>query len=82
MTSVLLAEDDVSISDPLARALRREGYEVEVKSEGTAVLQRVLSGGVDLVVLDLGRLIANGPPKEVLGDARVMASYLGEAADA
>jgi DNA-binding response OmpR family regulator len=54
MTSVLLAEDDVSISDPLARALRREGYDVEVKSEGTAVLQRVLSGGVDLVVLDLG----------------------------
>ena len=50
----MLAEDDVSISDPLARALRREGYEVEVKSEGTAVLQRVLSGGVDLVVLDLG----------------------------
>ena len=54
MTSVLLAEDDLSISDPLARALRREGYDVEVKSEGTAVLQRVLSGGVDLVVLDLG----------------------------
>jgi DNA-binding response OmpR family regulator len=54
MTSVLLAEDDVSISDPLARALRREGYEVEVKTEGAAVLQRVLSGGVDLVVLDLG----------------------------
>jgi len=54
MTSVLLAEDDVSISDPLARALRREGYEVEVKSEGTAALQRVLSGGIDLVVLDLG----------------------------
>jgi DNA-binding response OmpR family regulator len=54
MTAVLLAEDDASISDPLARALRREGYEVEVKSEGTAVLQRVLSGGIDLVVLDLG----------------------------
>jgi DNA-binding response OmpR family regulator len=54
MTAVLLAEDDVSISEPLARALRREGYEVEVKSEGTAVLQRVLSGGIDLVVLDLG----------------------------
>jgi len=54
MTAVLLAEDDVSISEPLARALRREGYEVEVKSEGAAVLQRVLRGGVDLVVLDLG----------------------------
>ena len=35
-----------------------------------------------LVVLDLGQLIANGPPARVLGDARVMASYLGETADA
>ena len=35
-----------------------------------------------LVVLDLGQLIANGPPNAVLGDARVMSSYLGEAADA
>jgi branched-chain amino acid transport system ATP-binding protein len=35
-----------------------------------------------LVVLDLGQLIANGPPTEVLVDARVMSSYLGEAADA
>ena len=35
-----------------------------------------------LVVLDLGKLIANGPPTEVLGDARVMSSYLGEALDA
>jgi branched-chain amino acid transport system ATP-binding protein len=35
-----------------------------------------------LVVLDLGKLIANGPPAEVLGDTRVMSSYLGEALDA
>jgi branched-chain amino acid transport system ATP-binding protein len=33
-----------------------------------------------LVVLDLGQLIANGPPAEVLSDSRVMASYLGEEA--
>jgi branched-chain amino acid transport system ATP-binding protein len=33
-----------------------------------------------LVVLDLGQLIANGPPAEVLSDPRVMASYLGEVA--
>ena len=35
-----------------------------------------------LVVLDLGQLIANGPPAEVLSDPRVMSSYLGEVADA
>jgi DNA-binding response OmpR family regulator len=54
MTSVLLAEDDPSISDPLARALRREGYEVDVSADGPSTLGRALSGGVDLIVLDLG----------------------------
>jgi ABC-type branched-subunit amino acid transport system ATPase component len=33
-----------------------------------------------LVVLDLGELIANGQPADVLRDPRVMASYLGEEA--
>jgi branched-chain amino acid transport system ATP-binding protein len=35
-----------------------------------------------LVVLDLGQLIANGPPAQVLSDPKVMSSYLGEVADA
>ncbi len=52
MTTVLLIEDDPAISEPLARAFGREGY--DVRSHGTA------SGGLseveeaDLVVLDLG----------------------------
>jgi DNA-binding response OmpR family regulator len=54
MTRVLLAEDDASISEPLARALRREGYEVEVREDGPAALEAALLGAVDLVVLDLG----------------------------
>ncbi len=53
MTRVLLAEDDRAISDPLARALRREGYEVEVHGSGPAVLDAA-GHAVDLVVLDLG----------------------------
>jgi DNA-binding response OmpR family regulator len=52
MTSVLLAEDDTSISEPLARALRREGYNVEVSPDGPQALERALGGGVDLIVLD------------------------------
>lgn len=54
MTRVLLAEDDASISEPLARALRREGYEVEVREDGPSALDAGMQGGVDLVVLDLG----------------------------
>jgi len=54
MTLVLLAEDDASISEPLARALRREGYDVEVQQEGPGALAAARSRGVDLVVLDLG----------------------------
>jgi DNA-binding response OmpR family regulator len=53
MTRVLLAEDDIAISDPLARALRREGYDVDVRPDGPAALETAASG-VDLVVLDLG----------------------------
>lgn len=54
MTRVLLAEDDASISEPLARALRREGYDVEVREDGPTALDAGLQGNIDLVVLDLG----------------------------
>src|SRR5437868_1313839 len=77
MTSVLLAEDDTSISEPLARALRREGYTVEVSPDGPQALERALGGGVDLIVLDLGlpeldglevarRVGAEGPGASIL----------------
>jgi DNA-binding response OmpR family regulator len=55
MTRVLLAEDDQAISEPLARALRREGYEVEVCEDGPGALESATGGTpVDLVVLDIG----------------------------
>jgi DNA-binding response OmpR family regulator len=53
MTRVLLVEDDSAIADPLARALKREGYDVEVYGDGPSALQGAESGA-DLVVLDLG----------------------------
>src|ERR1700690_137431 len=54
MTSVLLAEDDPSISEPLARALRREGYEVGVSADGPATIEAAAGGGIDLILLDIG----------------------------
>jgi DNA-binding response OmpR family regulator len=50
---VLLVEDDSAIAVPLARALVREGYEVETVTTGTEALRRPLAG-TDLVLLDLG----------------------------
>ena len=53
MTRVLLAEDDPAISEPLARALRREGYDVDVRGDGRTALEGARDNP-DLVVLDLG----------------------------
>jgi DNA-binding response OmpR family regulator len=54
VTTVLLAEDDPAIADPLARALQREGYEVMIRPDGESALTAALSGDVGLVLLDLG----------------------------
>lgn len=51
---VLLAEDDSAIAVPLSRALEREGYSVRVVEDGPETLREASSGGVDLLVLDLG----------------------------
>ena len=53
MTRVLLVEDDSAIADPLARALKREGYDVDVYGDGPSALAGA-DEGADLVVLDLG----------------------------
>ena len=54
MPTVLLAEDDTAIAEPLARALEREGYQVVVRADGVGALAAALSGTVDVLVLDLG----------------------------
>jgi DNA-binding response OmpR family regulator len=53
MRKVLLAEDDPAIADPLARALRREGYQVDVCTDGESALEEAMQHP-DLLVLDLG----------------------------
>ncbi len=59
MTRVLLAEDDPEISEPLARALRREGYDVDVRADGRQALEGA-QRNPDVVVLDIGLPFLDG----------------------
>lgn len=54
MTTLLLAEDDRAIADPLARALRRAGFAVRAHTDGSSALAAAQAGAVDLLILDLG----------------------------
>lgn len=54
VSAVLLAEDDDAIAAPLARALGREGYRVEVAATGPEAVEAALTGDFDLLILDLG----------------------------
>jgi DNA-binding response OmpR family regulator len=51
---LLVVEDDAAISEPLVRALAREGHEVAHVDGGEAALDRLETHPVDLVVLDVG----------------------------
>jgi len=52
MTRIVLVEDDPTISEPLTRALGREGYEVEWHGTGQGGVGAAASA--DLIILDLG----------------------------
>jgi DNA-binding response OmpR family regulator len=54
VTRVLLVEDDHDIAEPLARALVREGYDVNAAGDGRVALQEVLDAPPDLIILDVG----------------------------
>jgi DNA-binding response OmpR family regulator len=54
VVDVLVVEDEADIAQPLARALRREGYAVDTAVDGPDALRRAAARPFDLVVLDLG----------------------------
>lgn len=53
MTKILLVEDEVSLSEPLAYLLGKEGFEVTVAESGTAAVEIFGKSGADLILLDL-----------------------------
>jgi DNA-binding response OmpR family regulator len=50
---VLVADDDPGVRTSVAAALRREGYTVELASDGMEALERLGGGPFDCVVLDV-----------------------------
>ena len=83
---MLIVEDDPNVSEVVARYLEREGYRVEVASDGAAGLERALADLPDLVVLDLmlpsvGGLEVCRRLREVAPVPVIMLTARGEEAD-
>ncbi len=53
MARILVVEDEPDIALGLRRDLTLEGYEVEVAKDGESALERVRTGPVDLILLDV-----------------------------
>ncbi|MDL5377839.1 response regulator transcription factor [Exiguobacterium mexicanum] len=53
MPTILVVEDDAKIARLLELELMHAGYEVEVAHDGQAGLDRALTGGIDLMLLDV-----------------------------
>lgn len=49
---ILLVDDEVELTHPLSRVLKREGYEVDVAYEGQSGHQLAMQSDYDLLILD------------------------------
>ena len=83
---ILSVEDEESISEPLAAALKREGSATEIAPTAEAALDAVRSKDPDLVLLDV--MLPDGDGREILRDIRsrsatpvIMVSARGEETD-
>ena len=71
--TILLADDDVELSDLLKEYFESEGFRVRVAYDGEAALEATRRPGLDLVVLDIMMPKMNGMDvlKELRHDSRV-----------
>ena len=53
MTTILLVEDEASLSEPLAFLLQKEGYSVSIAEDGRRAVDLFSQGEFSLVLLDL-----------------------------
>ncbi len=66
--SILLIEDEQSISEPLSAALRREGFEVVVAPTARTGMEAFRTRSPDLVLLDI--MLPDGDGREILREIR------------
>ena len=52
MANILLVDDEMALTEPLAKALGHQGYVVDVASEGETGLAMAIAGQYDLLILD------------------------------
>ena len=60
MSKILLVDDDVELSTMLGEYLEQEGFEVGIRHDGESGAAEALSGGYDMVVLDVMMPRLNG----------------------
>lgn len=60
MSHVLLADDDVDLTEMLREYLEAEGFQITLAHNGEAALVAARAGGVDMMVLDVMMPIMNG----------------------
>jgi two-component system response regulator RegX3 len=53
MTRILVVEDEESLSEAIAFLLGKEGFEVEIASNGLSAVEKFELNGADLILLDL-----------------------------
>lgn len=58
--SILIVDDDASLSDALARWLRSEGFEVRTAYDGMQALRKVEENQPDLVLADVSMPVLDG----------------------
>ena len=67
---ILLVEDEIALSEPLAFLLSKEGYDVMVADTGTAAVEKFGVGDFDLILLDL--MLPGIPGTEVCRQVRAI----------
>ncbi|MEO7560165.1 MAG: response regulator transcription factor [Nitrosospira sp.] len=68
MARILLADDDIELSDMLADYLRKEDFDVDAAYDGDAALSKALANPYDLLILDV--MMPNRSGFDVLRELR------------